>query len=306
MIVLAAFAKSRQGAPGTGELARLSLRAFNHRFQSCFPRSTAFTIAATYFDQLKYLIDNFDVVESDATDADSANTHLLQILALKEDKTTVYAALMADQLDGPSQLLRIMQSAFAPPATIDTLLTDVSDSAGKNWSYFADTNTSDDQGLSQLLKLGERHVYKPGVARCIFQITKTAALATSERRDTPVIAPSAIGIFFEATRFVLNHHAADRKRPLDLYVFLDNMFKVVRAFDPKEDELVKTLIPRKEVKGFLKTISKNTPLKNRVQKDLERFKDPDASKIPSGSKPQADQELEDEPISQDGPEISEQ
>ncbi|KAG8696538.1 hypothetical protein FRC08_007083 [Ceratobasidium sp. 394] len=291
MIVLAAFARSRQGELGIGELSRLSIRAFDHRFQSCFPRSTAFTIAETYSDQLNYLIDNLDPVEPGNTDADSAHTHLLQILALKEDKT-VYSTLMGDEPDGPSRLLRIMQSAYAPPATVETLLADISDSADRHWAYFTDASTGGDQGLAQLLKLGERHVYKPGVARCIFKITRTAAAITAERRISPVIPPNAFGIFFEAMRFVLNHYASDPKKPLDPYIFVDNMFKVVRAFDRTQDELVSKHIPRKEVKAFLKTISKNTPLKGRVQKDLERFKDLDPPKAAGGSKHQADQELE--------------
>lgn len=270
MLVLAAFAKSRQGQPGIGELPRLSLRGLNHRFQSCFPRSTAFTIAQAHTRELKYLVDNFDQVDVGVTDKDSANTHLLQVLALKEDRT-VYSTYLEEILGRPSRLLGIMQNAFAPPATIETLLLDISNSALNHWPYFTDLQSDEaDQGLSQLLKLGERHEYAPGVARCIFRITQTAAAAA---REGPVFTTRAVGVFFEAMRFVLNHHASDPKKPLDLYAFVGNMFTVVRAFDSKDDELIKKHIPRKEVKVFLRTISKNTALKTRVQEDLEkRFK----------------------------------
>ncbi|KAF8598573.1 hypothetical protein BDV93DRAFT_593875 [Ceratobasidium sp. AG-I] len=281
MIVLAAFAKSHKEIPGIGELSRLSLRAFNHRFQSCFPRSTAFSIASTYLFELRYFVDHFDPLESTVTDPESANTHLLQILALKEDRT-VYSTLLANDLGTPSQLLRIMQSAFAPPpATIETLLSDVCDSASSYWPYFAESGNSDDQGFTQLLKLGDRHAYRPGVARCIFKLVQTAATPTLEYPNGPGVTIGGLPAFFEATRFVLNHHAANPKKPLDLYKFIENVFKVVRVIDRKHDELIKDIIPRKEIKGFIKTISKNTPLKKQVQKDLVRFEDKDAKNAES-------------------------
>lgn len=273
MIVLAAFAKLHQRDPGIGELSGLSLRAFDYRFQSCFPRSTAFSIASTYLPEIKYLVDNFDPFESSIADTESANTHLLQILALKDDRT-VYSTLLAGELDTPSQLLRIMQSASAPsPTTIDTLLGDVSGSALSYWPYFADKRTPDDQGFTQLLKLGERNPYRPGVARCIFELVRIAATSTLEHPNGPGITVGGLPAFFEATRFILNHHAVNPKKPLDLYAFVDNVFKVVRAFDPKHDDLIRDIIPRKEIKSYLKTISKNTALKKKVQKDLERFED---------------------------------
>ncbi|KAF8598571.1 hypothetical protein BDV93DRAFT_561170 [Ceratobasidium sp. AG-I] len=277
MIVLATFAKKHREVQGIGELSRLSLRAFNYRFQSCFPRSTAFTIAATYLRELKYLIDNFDTVDSNSsnsTDTESANAHLLQILALKEEKT-VYSTYLADELGGPSQLLKIMQAALAPPATVEILLADISDAALSYWPYFSDPKDVDDQGLLRLLKLAEHQPYKLAVARCIFQIVRTAATLTAEHPGYPSITIDGLPAFFEATRFVLNYHESNPKKPLEMYNFVDNMFKVVRAFGSEHDEFIKNSIPRKEVKGFLKTMTKNTRLKTEVRNDWKRFGKPD-------------------------------